>query len=133
MAKRRDERIIYFPKYSDDRGILVSVEGNNIIPFDIKRIFYIFNVSPGYFRGGHAHKSCTQVFIAIKGSFILQVDDDLYYLNETDNNKNPSSEKIAVIVTPGEFVKLRNFTKDAICLVICSEKFDENDYILEPQ
>lgn len=123
---RKSPKILSFPEFSDERGSLSSVEGSTHIPFDIKRVFYIYNVPENKNRGGHAHKKCEQVVIVLNGSFDVIVDDGktkaLYKL------KKPNE---ALYIPNGFWNEVENFSKNSSCLVLCSKTYDENDYIRE--
>ena len=116
------DRVISFKKYVDTRGSLVSIESLNDIPFEIKRIFYIYDVPGHAERGAHAHKDCIQVFVAISGHLSLFVDGKRYSL---------ASKAYGLIVHPGEIVTLVDFSEDAVCLVLASKYYEPEDYIYE--
>ena len=108
---------IKFTSYGDERGFLTSIEGNRDIPFDIKRIFYMHNITKD--RGGHAHIDTDQVIIAISGSFNVRVFDgmneDIYFL--ADCTKGVFTPRLT-------FCELFNFSLDAVCLVIANTHYD---------
>jgi len=117
-------KIIELPKITDDRGNLTFVEENNHIPFEIKRVYFIYDVPGGEARGGHAYKELEEVFIAISGSFDLNLDDGrqkkIISLNRSYN---------AVYVPKGLWRKLDNFSTNSLCLVLASTAYNEDDYI----
>jgi WxcM-like, C-terminal len=107
-----------------DRGNLTIVQGCNHVPFPIARIFYIYNVPHGCARGAHAHRVTSQVFIAISGQFSLDVSDGrrtkTYQMNEP---------REAILAPPLIWVRVYDFTSDAVCLVLTSASYDPADYI----
>lgn len=108
----------------DYRGNLDVAEFQNIGKFETKRIYYISNVSENVARGAHAHKKLNQVFFAVAGSFSLKVTDGIN--TETVELK---AHKMGYYLPAGHWRDLVNFTSDAVCLVLASEHYDENDYI----
>lgn len=115
--------LIKFPHLLDQRGSLVFVEGINHIPFDIKRVYYLYDVPTGQKRGGHAHKELWQILIAISGSFEVHLTDG--NKNVQYNLNNPSE---GLLITPMVWRDLKNFSSNSVCLVMASEIYDENDY-----
>lgn len=115
---------IDFPPVHDDRGNLSFIEGRRHIPFDIKRVYYLYDVPGGEERGGHAHRNLQQVLIALSGSFDLVLDDGLekrrYHLNR------PS---FGIFVGSLTWREMDNFSSGSVCLVLASEVYDESDYI----
>ena len=117
-------KIIKFPTFSDQWGNLSFFEGNNHIPFDIKRIYYIYDVPNSLDRGNHAHKNLEQVFISINGSFDIKIDDGksskVFHLN---------SKNSGLYICPMIWRKMYNFSSECTCIVIASEIYQEEDYI----
>lgn len=117
-------KILDFDIKGDERGSLIAIEGNYDIPFEIKRIYYVFGSNRHVVRGKHAHKRLEQVIICIAGSFDFIVDDgenrELIHLNK------PNIGLYTPINLWGEFT---NFSSDCIALVLASEKYDESEYI----
>ena len=115
---------ISFPKITDSRGNLTFIEGLEHVPFDIKRIYYLYDVPGGESRAGHAHKALHQVFISMSGSFDLHLDDGskkhTYHMNRS---------YWGIYVCPMIWRDLDNFSTGSTCMVLASEKFDESDYI----
>ena len=115
--------IINIPKITDIRGSLGVIE-KNTIPYDIKRVYYLFDVPSSAYRGGHAHINQVEVLIALSGSFDVEVDDgtevSLITLNKPDKG---------LMLNKGVWRELENFSSGAICLVLASDVFDESDYI----
>ena len=116
--------IIKLPNIKDGRGELSFVENKSHIPFEIKRVFYLYNIPDGAERGGHAHKKCQQLIIPISGSFYVTlkngIDGCRYRLD------NPSE---ALYVAPYIWNELSYFAPKSVCLVLASELYDELDYI----
>ncbi len=117
-------RIIDFPKITDARGNLSVIEENKNIPFEIKRVYFLYDVPSGATRGGHVHKKCQQLIIALSGSFTVVLDDGFkrksFFLNRPH---------YGLYVPPGIWRELENFSSNSIALSITSELYDENDYI----
>lgn len=121
-------RIINFPKISEARGNLSFIEGNNHIPFPIKRVYYLYDVPSGATRGGHAHKTLSQIIIALSGSFDVLLDDGkekkLFFLNRPH---------YGLYVPPGVWRAIENFSSNSVALALVSELFDEKDYVRDYQ
>lgn len=117
-------RIIELPKITDPRGNLTFIESTNHIPFDIKRIYYLYDVPGGSDRGAHAHKSLHQLIVAISGSFDVILEDgsamQRFHLNRS---------YYGLYVCPMMWRVLDNFSSGSVCLVLASKKYDELDYI----
>lgn len=119
----RDSRIVELPKIADPRGNLTFIEGNRHIPFEIKRVYYLYDVPGGATRGGHAHKELEQLIIAISGSFDVILDDGYerksFHLNRS---------YFGLHISPMIWRELDNFSSASVCLVLASQKYDESDY-----
>lgn len=117
-------RIIDFPKIHDPRGNLTFIEGIAHVPFDIKRIYYLYDVPGGAERGGHAHKKLHQVIIAISGSFDITISDGnlskKFHLNRS---------YFGLYLCPMMWRELDNFSSGSVCLVLASEVYSESDYL----
>ena len=116
--------LIKFNLHGDERGQLIPIDSKFDLPFDIKRIFYIKDVDPTLPRGFHAHKKCIQILVPIQGSFTLQLDNG--------NNVNEfllDKSNEGVLVPLFNWIVMKNFSKDCIIMVICSYKYDEEEYI----
>jgi glyoxylate utilization-related uncharacterized protein len=109
-----------FPTYTDGRGSLTVVEAQRDIPFDVKRVFYI--TAPMGRRGGHAHRACHQVIVAVAGEFDVAADGQTFTMYDP---------AMGLYVPPGVMISMANFTPDAVCLVFASEHYDKEDYIYE--
>jgi hypothetical protein len=116
-------KIIDLPKISDYRGNLSFVESNNHIPFDIKRIYYLYDVPGGAERGGHAHKELHQLIIAISGSFEVTLNDGKESVTHLLNRSNKG-----LYICPLIWRDLKNFTSGSVCLVLASDFYTEDDY-----
>ncbi len=115
--------MIELPKISDPRGNLSFVESFNHIPFEIKRVYYLYDVPGGECRGGHAHKELQQLIIAMNGSFDVFLDDGLIKKSFTLNRSYKG-----LYVSKMVWRELKNFTSGAVCVVLASEPYSEEDY-----
>lgn len=122
-SKVRDCQLIDIRRYSDTRGFLSVVEEGLDIPFDIKRIYYLYMV-PEVARGAHAHKELQQLLIATSGSVDVIMDDGTS--KETFRLDKPWK---GLLIPSGLWRDLEHFTQDAVLLCLASERYDENDYI----
>lgn len=117
-------KIIHLPKVSDPRGNLSFIEGGEHIPFDIKRVYYLYDVPGGSDRGAHAHKTLHQFIVAMSGSFDVVLDDGKekkrFHLNRS---------YYGLYVCPMMWRDLDNFSSGAVSMVLASENYDEADYI----
>ena len=118
-----DCRTLELPKVHDPRGNLTFVEANRHIPFDIKRVYYLYDVPGGTERGGHAHRTLHQVIIAMSGSFDVVLNDGLrahrYHLNRS---------YYGLYVCPMMWREIDNFSSGSVCMVLASDFFNEDDY-----
>ncbi|MBN2834313.1 MAG: WxcM-like domain-containing protein [Candidatus Delongbacteria bacterium] len=119
-----DCKIIELPRIQDHRGNLSFVESSEHVPFDIKRVYYLYDVPGGSERGGHAHKHLQQLIIAMSGSFDVIVDDGnekkVFHLNRS---------YYGLLMPIMIWRELNNFSSGAVCMVLASEKYEEGDYI----
>ena len=118
-----DVQIIDIPKIKDTRGNLSVIE-HEIIPFDIKRVYYLYDVPSDAYRGGHAHKELYQFLIALSGSFDVILNDGCKEKTITLNKPNKG-----LLIVPGIWREINNFSSGSVCLVLASEVYDEKDYI----
>jgi dTDP-4-dehydrorhamnose 3,5-epimerase-like enzyme len=114
---------INIPKIEDPRGNLSVIE-HDVVPFDIKRVYYLYDVPAGAERGGHAHKKLQQFLVALSGSFDVILHDGQHEKLVTLNKPFQG-----LLITNGIWRELKNFSSGAVCLVIASAVFEEEDYI----
>lgn len=117
--------LISIPKIQEPRGNLSVIE-NDVIPFEMKRVYYLYDVPSGAERGGHAHKNLKQFLIALSGSFDVILNDGSEHKTITLNKPFEG-----LLINPGIWRELNNFSSGSVCLVIASAVFDEEDYIRE--
>ncbi len=117
-------QIIDLPKIIDPRGNLTVAEGQKNVPFDVSRVYWVYDVPSGESRGGHAHRHCREFIIAVSGSFHVTLDDGhdrkTYHLNHPYQG---------LLVETGIWRTLDDFSSGAVCLVLASDPFEEADYI----
>lgn len=118
-----DCRIIELPKIQDQRGNLTFIESERHIPFDIKRVYYLYDVPGGASRAAHGHKNLHQLMVAMSGSFDVTLDDGfgkkLFHLNRS---------YYGLYIPPMIWRDLDNFSSGAVCMVLASDYYDERDY-----
>jgi hypothetical protein len=116
--------VIELPKIHNPAGNLTVIENGKSIPFDMKRIYYLYDVPGGAERGGHAHKELYQLIVAASGCFDV-------ILNDAKNKKvvELNRPNYGLLIVPGIWRELINFSSGAICLVIASQIYDPKDYI----
>ena len=116
-------KILDLPKISDPRGNLTFIESPQHIPFDIKRVYYLYDVPGGAERGGHAHKELQQLIIAMSGSFDIVLDDGVN--KERIHLNRPY---FGLYVNTMVWRELDNFSSGSVCMVLASIPYDESDY-----
>jgi len=116
-------RIVDLPKIADRRGNLTFIEGRSHVPFDIQRVYYLYDVPGGAERGGHAHKELHQLIIAMAGSFDVLLDDGSgrkkFHLNRS---------YYGLYICSMIWRELDNFSSGSVCMVLASNRYDESDY-----
>lgn len=119
-----DCSIIEFNKIKNRAGNISPIEGIVNIPFEIERLFYLYDIPGGEDRGAHAHKECHQLLIAASGSFDIELNDGINKRTVTLNRPY-----FGLYIPPGIWAAEKGFSSGAICLVLASHKYNENDYI----
>ncbi|MCO5050830.1 MAG: FdtA/QdtA family cupin domain-containing protein [Verrucomicrobiae bacterium] len=122
-------RLVDLPKISDPRGNLTFIEGERHIPFEIRRVYYLYDVPGGAERGGHAHKELHQLIIAMSGSFDVVLDDGLEKKRRIHLNRSYTG----LYVCPMIWRELDNFSSGSVCMVLASNYYDEADYYRDYQ
>src|SRR5215207_8482325 len=116
-------RIVQLPRITDPRGNLTFIEAPQHIPFEIKRVYYLYDVPGGETRGGHAHRQLQQLIIAASGSFDVVLDDG-YERTSFSLNRSYYGLYVPRLI----WRELENFSSGSVCLVLASELYDEADY-----
>ena len=119
-----DCQLLELPRIYDRGGNITPLHGGGELPFDIKRVYYLYDVQGGESRGGHAHKNLQQLIVAATGSFDLVLFDGKE--KKTIQMNRPYQ---GVFIKPGIWRTLENFSSGSICLVLASDFYDETDYI----
>tara|TARA_R110002049_G_scaffold2814_3_gene22787 strand:+ start:5034 stop:5426 length:393 start_codon:yes stop_codon:yes gene_type:complete len=119
-----DIRVIDIPKIQDNRGNLSAIE-KDILPFTFKRVYYLYDIPSGAYRGGHAHKEQLEFLIALSGSFDVKLEDKLGNKKLVRLNRPNKGLLIPNMI----WRELENFSSGAVCLVIASDVYQESDYI----
>lgn len=116
--------IIELPKIMDPRGNLTVAEQQKNIPFEVRRVYWTYDIPAGEHRGGHAHKQCRELVVAVSGSFTVTLTDgqtrSTYLLNRPFQ---------ALLIETGVWRTLEDFSSGAVCLVLAEDYFEEEDYI----
>jgi dTDP-4-dehydrorhamnose 3,5-epimerase-like enzyme len=115
--------LIKIPKIEDTRGNLSVIE-NDLIPFEIKRVYYLYDVPAGAERGGHAHKEQKEFLVALSGSFDVILND-----GQSEKIVTLNKPYEGLLISEGIWRELKNFSSGSVCLVVASEMFEEIDYI----
>ena len=123
-TKITDCRLIELPKIHNRAGNITAINGLEEIPFNIERVYYLYDIPGGAERGGHAHKELQQLIVAASGSFDVLLDDG-------KNQKMISLNRpyYGLLVVPGIWRELHNFSSGSICLVLASQHYNEDDYL----
>ena len=124
--RKLDYEIIELPQITDPRGNLTVAEQLKNVPFDIKRVYWTYDVPGGESRGGHAHKALYQLVVAMSGSFTVTLDN-----GEERKTILLNHPWQGLLIKPNTWRTLDDFSSGAVCMVLASELFDEEDYIYE--
>jgi dTDP-4-dehydrorhamnose 3,5-epimerase-like enzyme len=116
--------VIEIDKHHSEVGNITVIENHDTIPFDVNRVYYLYDVPGGEERGGHAHKELKQLLVVTSGSFDVVLNDGNVKRTVTLNRPYHG-----LLIVPGIWRELNNFSSGAICLVLASEKYEEVDYI----
>lgn len=116
-------KIVDLPKVEDPRGNLTFIEADKHIPFDIRRVYYLYDVPGGSHRGGHAHKDLHQLLIAMSGSFDITLDD-----GRTKFRYHMNRSYYGLYIPPMIWREIDNFSSGSVCMVLASEHYLESDY-----
>ena len=116
--------LIYLPKIGDRNGNITSVNNYSEIPFNVKRLFYLYDIPGGESRGAHAHKECHQFLIAASGAFEVLIDD-----GKVQRQIQLNKPYLGLHIPPGIWASEINFSSGSICLVLASHEYNEKDYI----
>lgn len=117
-------RTIEFPEHGDERGTLVAIEANKDIPFEVKRVYYMYDTTEGTRRGYHAHKELKQVLICVHGSCTIMLDDGTERVDVLLDKPN-----LGLYVDSVVWREMHSFSPDAVLMVLASEYYTEADYI----
>lgn len=117
------KNLIKIPRITDPRGNLAVIE-KEVLPYAIKRVYYLHDVPSGAYRGGHAHKECKELLIAVSGSFEVVLDNGKEKQRVMLNKPNQG-----LLIDVNIWRELENFSSGAVCLVLASHEYDEDDYI----
>ncbi|WP_286220285.1 sugar 3,4-ketoisomerase [Marinobacter apostichopi] len=117
-------QVVEFPSLGDDRGSLVALEGKQSIPFDIKRVYYIFGTQPGVARGFHAHKALKQIAVCVVGKCRIMLDN-----GEEKEEVWLDSPTKGLLIEDMVWREMHDFSDDCVLMVLASEHYDESDYI----
>ncbi len=119
-----DCSVVELGKIENNQGNLTVVQSNQNVPFDIKRVFYLYDIPGGEARGAHAHKQCHQFLVAVSGCFEVALDDGVNKRTVTLNRPF-----YGLHIPPGIWAAEQEFSSGSVCLVLTSETFSEEDYI----
>jgi hypothetical protein len=119
-----DCKLIKLSKINNRAGNITIIENNLDVPFEVKRIYYLYDIPSNETRGGHAHKELYQLVIGASGSFKIRLNDGVNYKNIFLNRPD-----FGLLIVPGIWRDLSDFSSGSVCLVFASEIYSENDYI----
>ncbi len=117
-------KLITLSKHHHENGNLSTVEGFRDLPYSIKRAYYLYDVPGGEERGGHSHHECYGFIIAVSGSFDVVISDGIETKTVSLNRSN-----VGLLIVPGIWRVLNNFSSGSVCLVIASHQYEEDDYV----
>lgn len=117
-------KLINFKPLGDERGSLIAIEAEKSVPFEVRRVYYIFDTKEGVERGFHAHKSLNQVAVAVTGSCDMVLDD-----GECETSVLLDSSQTGVLIEPNVWHYMKNFSSDCVLLILADQHYDESDYI----
>jgi hypothetical protein len=123
MSRLDECRVINLPQITDPRGNLTFIEGGRHVPFEIKRVYYLYDVPGGAQRGGHAHKNLQQLIVAMSGSFDVVIDD-----GQERRRHHLNRSYCGLYLPPMTWRELDNFSSGSVCMALASLPFDEADY-----
>lgn len=126
MTSVFDCTLLELDKHHNRKGNITIVENNKTVPFDVKRVYYLYDIPGGEERGAHAHKELHQLIVAASGSFDVVLNDGNVKRTFTLNRPYQG-----LLVVPGIWRELNNFSSGSVCLVLASQVYDEKDYIRE--
>ena len=121
-------KTVNFKPLGDERGSLVALEANKSVPFEIKRVYYIFGTKHGVSRGFHAHRNLKQLAVCVTGSCQFILDDGKQREEITLDNST-----VGLIIEDLTWREMHNFTSDCVLMVLANQYYDENDYIRDYQ
>ncbi len=124
ISKVFDCKIVNLPVIATESGNITSLNNLKDLPFEIKRVYYLYDVPNSADRGAHGHKNLRQLIVAVSGSFTINIFDGMNFKSFVLNQPNQG-----LLIVPGIWRELNGFSGGAICLVLASEEFDEADYI----
>ncbi len=119
--------VLTLPQFADDRGSLCKVEALRDVPFDVKRVYWITSVPPGAVRGRHAHRSVTELLVAVSGTFVVH-----WRGANGSGSVTLRAPCDALLVPPSYWRDLEEFSADAVCLVLASGYYDPDEYVDDP-
>ena len=126
ISSLNDCRLITLTKHHHENGNLTVFEGGKELPFDIKRIFYIYDVPGGVERGGHSHIECSNLLVAVSGSCSVTINDGVDTMTYNLNRSN-----VGLLVAPGIWNTLHNFSSGSVVLAISSHDYEPEDYVCD--
>lgn len=123
LGRLKQCRMIDLPRIADPRGNLTYIEASEHVPFEIKRVYYLYDIPGGADRGGHAHKELQQLIVAMSGSFDVVLNDGF-----TEERVHMNRSYYGLYVGRMVWREMDNFSSGAVCMVLASTHYDESDY-----